>query len=704
MFNWRESPFIRLLLPFVSGILFASQFEQLGFVSYWVLFPLLCLSIVLDSSKYSWRNSFWFACSIHVFLFTFGCLLCFHHNEKTKPDHFQNHLNEENLIYAQIKEMPILEERMKLLVEVLQIGKDSADLKTCSGNLWLYLDYKIPNQELQYGDQILLKSKLIPIPKAQNPEAFDYAHFMHLKNIHYQAFIKPKQWERLYIKKGNILFSTAYALRTKFLGFLKKHLNTENEFAVGAALILGYKEAIGDELSFAYTSTGAMHVLAVSGLHVGFVYLVLSFLLNLIPWRNKYLRWIKTILLLVSIFGFALLTGASPSVLRAATLFGFVALGKLFEREANIYNSLAASAFILLLVNPYLIWDIGFQLSYLAVIGIVYFQSKIYKLWYIENFIGDYAWKLTSVAIAAQITTFPISLYYFHQFPSYFFLSGLVVVPAAVFILSGGMLLFLMEMAFPTLASFVAYFLYGIIWLTNAFIFLLQQIPGGLIAGIWISLGILTLLYLAILSTTLAIHLRKPKWFLVGLSSLILISLHKIYEDFQEANQVKIVCYQLYKNSLIDFIDAKDCISISNEDLAAKNEKFAAQNFRWSKGIQDVEQFNFWDVEKAYTSLIYKKPYLQFYHKVFLFIDPSFKEEQINSLAVDYVYFRNNPKVDFQKLSKKIHFKTVIFDASNYPNKIKKWIKECKNLDLDFKNLLADGALVINLNTINSNE
>ena len=126
-----------------------------------------------------------------------------------------------------------------------------------------------------------------------------------------------------------------------------------------------------------------MHVLAVSGLHVGLIYFGLSFLLGLLPFKSSNWVWIKTWIMVAGVWFFALLTGASPSVLRAATMFSFIIVGQAMRHHPSIYNTLAGSAFFLLCIQPYMLFEVGFQLSYLAVTGIIYFQAKIYGELYI---------------------------------------------------------------------------------------------------------------------------------------------------------------------------------------------------------------------------------------------------------------------------------------------------------------------------------
>ena len=231
---------------------------------------------------------------------------------------------------------------------------------------------------------------------ALNPHAFNFKKYWHHQNIHYQGFVKADHWQLLKRKQGNYIIDKALNTRNRFLQILKKNLSTENEYAVASALILGDKQSLDSDLKNAYSGTGAMHVLAVSGLHVGLVYLGLAFLLGLLKIKNWYWIFIRTTLIIISIWLFALLTGASPSVMRAATMFSFIIVGKSMRHHPSIYNTLAASAFCLLCFNPLLLMEVGFQLSYLAVSGIIYFQPKIYRWWIIDNPVGDYLWKLVA--------------------------------------------------------------------------------------------------------------------------------------------------------------------------------------------------------------------------------------------------------------------------------------------------------------------
>ena len=251
-------------------------------------------------------------------------------------------------------------------------------------------------------------------------------------------------------------------MRDKLLNILKENGLKNNELAVASALILGYKDDLGEELKHSYSSAGATHVLAVSGLHVGIIFLVLNFLLNILD-KNDRFKISKAILLICFLWAYATITGLSPSVVRAATMFSFVTIGKSFGKSSSIYNTLCASAFVLLVYNPYLIMEVGFQLSYLAVVGIVYFQSIIYKWIYVKNKFLKYIWMITSVSIAAQLTTFPLGLLYLHQSPTYLFASNLFVIPGAMLIIGLGILLFITSWI-PLISGGIGWLLAKFIW------------------------------------------------------------------------------------------------------------------------------------------------------------------------------------------------------------------------------------------------
>ena len=237
-------------------------------------------------------------------------------------------------------------------------------------------------------DLVLVESSIREVEPPKNPDAFDFKNYLHHQNIHYQSFVQQDGIKILAQKRGNYILGIIADWQTTLIAILKEHLPTEREFAVGSALILGYRDAVTDEVRDAYVQTGSMHILAVSGMHILLIFNAFDWFLSFYKNGSRRWQWTKAGISIVLIWVFTLLTGAGASVLRAAVMSTFLAFGKGWGRKVSVYNVLAASAFVLLLWNPFWLFDVGFQLSYLAVIGIVYFQPKIRALpWLLENFL-----------------------------------------------------------------------------------------------------------------------------------------------------------------------------------------------------------------------------------------------------------------------------------------------------------------------------
>ena len=302
-----------------------------------------------------------------------------------------------------------------------------------------------------------------------------------------------------------------------------------------------------------YSSSGAMHVLAVSGLHVGIIYLLLNSLFLFFE-KFKYGKYLKAVFLILSLWAYALLTGLSPSVLRAATMFSFIIIGSALKRQTNIYNTLAASAFVLLLYNPYILLQVGFQLSYAAVLGIVYLQPKLYKLIYTKHWLLDKIWAITTVSIAAQLATFPLDIYYFHQFPNYFLLSNLFVIPLATFIIGGGVLLFVTSVI-PFFPGSLAWVVNKILMLLNFSVQWVENLPYSLSLGISITVLETIIVYTIIILFFSSIIKWKPRLLQLSLALVIFFMILQIKEQYRTGKQQYFIVYDVPKERAIDFVD-----------------------------------------------------------------------------------------------------------------------------------------------------
>lgn len=690
----RGMPFVRIVVPLIFGIISYGHFE---ITIPYVIPQLIILNLILFYTAYFQvpRKFYWiFGICIHINFFLIGYFLCGKTDEKTATDYFANFYQEEMILTGVVDDMPTKKEWIKIKLK-LEKYKHKDSLKNCSGNLIVYIKKDSISEQLQYGDYIAFNSKVQEVPPPKNPNAFDYKRYLHFQNIHYQSFIKENEWRLLDQNRGNPLFTLAFGLRTKFLKILEKHLTSENELAVGSALILGYKNDLSEDVRAAYAETGAMHVLAVSGLHVGIIYLFLDFLLRWIYINRKWWKLTRLLINLFAIWAFALVTGASPSVLRAATMFTFIAYGNYKNKNSVIYNTLGVSAFVLLLINPYLIFQVGFQLSYLAVFGIVFFQYKIQRWFGFKNDILHHIWILTSVAIAAQLMVLPISLYYFHQFPVYFWMTGFVVVDAAFIVLVLGVLLIILEMTVPFLATYVGYLLKWILAVVNKFIFFVQELPFGLIEGVYYGAVGLLIMYLIVLAIGAYSETGNRKWMKYAYGTFIFFLFWHVYVSYDTFCEKQIVVYNIGKEkTVIDFIENHRVVSLVGGDISEKDIKYNIEGNRNRLGIREVVTIPMDSIfEYKDQTIHYKRPLVQFHGKRIAVLQKDVETPK-EALEMDYVILRNSVDISIDKISEVFDYQQIIADASNSYWSVKEWKETCQEKEIDFLNIYESGAFV----------
>ena len=278
MFNWREIPLVRILVPFIIGILLAMEYNKaFPFLNYLLLFlaiPIVWLLKAHFDYNYRWIYGF----LINLFFLVFAYQLCYYHTGWNQGNHFRQYIHSENTLIGTVVNVPVSKEkRVNVHFDIQQIDSISG----ISGKMLLSFKKDSLSEALSYGDRLICTASLKTVQAPLNPQVFDYQAYLRLKNIDYQGFVQDAKWQKLDSLQGNHLLHFAFAAREKFLSILAKYIKTENELAVGSALILGYKEDLNQELKKAYANTGAMHVLAVSGLHVGLIWGILAFVLGL---------------------------------------------------------------------------------------------------------------------------------------------------------------------------------------------------------------------------------------------------------------------------------------------------------------------------------------------------------------------------------------------------------------------------------------
>jgi competence protein ComEC len=555
MIKWVPLAFVRIILFFVSGIIFGIYFPNLitDFNSLALCSALGFLYLLLFLIARTWNKQFFNLGFIGLPL-VFFCGYA-HLQFQTDSRLASNIINETSVVnnYTIVLTSSPQEKgnSWKAEAKLLQIYTDRWE--SSEGNILIYFSKEIYKKRPLYGDVFMIEGSPQILQRPANPGEFDYKKFLGYRNIYHQDFLRTQRVVKLRNNPPSKIMASAIKARLWADSTLTKHVRGEREQAIASALVLGVVDNLDSELLNAYAATGAMHVLAVSGLHISIIYMLLLTLVKPIK-KLKYGEWILAVVSLAVLWGYAFVTGLSPSVLRAVTMFSFMAISKPMNRNTNIYNTMAASAFCILLFDPYLIMSVGFQLSYLAVIGIVYLQPGLYELWQPKYRLWDEIWKISCVSIAAQIATFALGLLYFHQFPNYFLLSNLLVIPASFLVLVSGIGVLAISFI-PMLASALGWVLTWLIKIMNFVVFAVEKIPFSLVEDIHVTVAQCWLLVLMMLFIILMF--QKRKFFFLPLSFCVTIvyAFLQWSHHVEEINRTQITVYNIKGHSAVDLIE-----------------------------------------------------------------------------------------------------------------------------------------------------
>ncbi len=542
----------------------------------------------------------------------------------------------------------------------------------------ILLNYKKDSvYELTIDDVILVSSKLQEINTPLNPHQFDYSKYMKTLGVHNQIRITNR--DILTKTKGkSTLRGNAEKARNHIISKLKKSPLTPNELSIIQALILGQRKDISKEMYKDYAAAGAIHILAVSGLHVGIVYFILLFLTSPLKllWKGKI---IQSVLIVISLWGFAFITGLSPSVVRAVTMFSFFAFAKLINRDTNSVNTLFLSYFVLLLINPMWLFHVGFQLSYLAVFFILWILPIFNKIYYPTNYFLKKAWGIFTVTIAAQIGIIPLSLFYFHQFPGLFFLTNIVVLPFLGILLGGGILIITLAVL-NILPNWLATSYNYLIKLLNDFINWIAHQESFLIQDIHFSLEKVLTSYLLIIALILfwkKINFQRTAFSLLSITLFIGVF---IWDDFKYSGN-ELAVFHKSRQALIAYKNANELTLFQSDSTFKYKNNYPIKGFRVAQNITTYSEE--------------KLPQVFRYNQKTILILDSLGVYPKHS-KIDIVLLSLSPKVNLERMIDSLQPKLVIVDGNNYTSYVKRWQKTCDIKKLPFHFTGKDGAYVFN--------
>lgn len=504
---------------------------------------------------------------------------------------------------------------------------------------------------LTAGSYIATTLQPNPVPDTHNPGGFNYKVWLYRNETTHQLYLAKGSWTLLPTKKRKLYLQV---LQQKIRSRLQQNITGKQEKAVASALLIGYKQDIDSDLMKAYSNTGVIHVIAISGLHLGLIY---GLLIGIFSWLPDSIikKWTAPPIMLQVLWGFALLTGAGPSIVRAAVMFSFIIIATIVKQNSSIINSLAASAFFLLLIHPFYLWDIGFQLSYAAVLSIVLYQKNIFDSIYFNYKWLQACWQLNAVTLSAQILTLPLVVYHFHQFPNYFLLSNFIVVPLSSIILYGCLLI----LPFGSIAYLGKALSVATSYLITAMNWVIQKmnaLPFATTSNLHIGTGEVILFFIIIISVTLFIQTQKNKWCYTGLIALLLGCGMNSCKQIQGAGQTTLTVW-----------------------FAPTTTKITLRY-----GLQKE------------TSLPILNSAFVIGHTRFLSIAqmPSPKNNPLRAPKVDILLISNLPKSPIPLLAKQFKGALYVFDSSIPLWKMQAWKKEAEGLHLRHHFVSQQGAFV----------
>ncbi|MCG8721193.1 ComEC family competence protein [Tenacibaculum finnmarkense] len=526
-------------------------------------------------------------------------------------------------------------------------------------------------------DLIVTTAEFKNLTGALNPYQFDYREYLAKQYVYQQVFINPTNYQKLAEGKTSI-YGVSEQFRNNIQTSLKEKGFKKEELSVINALLLGQRKNISKNLLQNYTNAGAVHILAISGLHIGILFLLLNSLFKPIE-RLKNGLLFKTIIILILLWMFAFIAGLSASVVRAVTMFTFVAVGASFKRKKVVEYSLISSMLFLLLLKPLFLFDVGFQLSYLAVFGIIWTQPLLYNLWISKFWLLDKFWRLLTVSIAAQIGILPISLYYFHQFPGLFFIANLLIIPFLGSILIGGILIIVLALLKIPLQ--ILFDFYGwIISLMNKTVALIANQEQFLFQEISMSFYKMILWYLVIIFTYQFIINKKAKQFMLLLSSIMLLQITFIFEKNKQQKTCELIVFNKGIKNIIGIRNGSNLNILHTLDSSKTTNERSVKSYRIHENIN--------------SNFLNKTPnIIAFKNDTILIVD----DLGIYNIGLQntIVVLQKSPKINLERLIKELNPKKIIADASNYKSDVNLWKNICKKQKMPFYDTRKNGAFIL---------
>ncbi|NJN27075.1 MAG: ComEC family competence protein [Cyclobacteriaceae bacterium] len=558
---------------------------------------------------------------------------------------------------------------IKYKARILYLKKDGAWMELSKSALLFIRKDTLP--KLSYGDELLVQSRPQLVANQQNPEAFDYGLYLQRKGIYLQNFIETSDYSLISAEKNTSIRYWPQRTGDYLAATITRYIPAARERNVIMAMLLGRRNEISPEMEYVYESTGTSHILAVSGLHVGIVYWILKSLFSFL--RNRKNRWLLPLLVLAGIWAFALVTGLSPSVQRAATMFSFIIVSRMLWKRGNIYNTILASAFFILFFTPALIYSVSFQLSYAAVLGIVLLYPKIYPLVYVPTRFLDFFWQITVLSISVQIATFPITIFYFNQFPVLFAFTNLLAIPAVIFILIGSFVL-LTTSSIAFIAKALAFLLERVVFWYNEAMVAFSKLPFALITGLYLKpYQVFVLILLTVFLLRFMVS-KKLVFFQLFAITLLFLSGINLYMLFGRQRQQKVVFYHVARQRYHDVFAGDVCFTNTLFSGEEADIYFNILPYRRSNSQRTIHDL---DRSGLTKSIGKNKLFVVQGQRILLLNDLKSMQKPGHKIRLDYLIVGSSTVDQIKTALQWFQVKTIVLDStvplSRYVSQVEKW-------------------------------
>ncbi len=646
-----QMPFLRMLLPMVVGILFYHLYPEvlpaylLGGISILLLlFPYLPHS---STKAYKYRHVF--GIGLALFFMALGIYISQRKAGSVSFDFPQ----QKTACKGEIITQPQVKDRsVACFIRVLGRIDSAGQYRTRNKKITVYFHKDKHSLTLRQGDVVRFHSEVRPLINTNRPGGFDYATYLNRQGISGTAYIDSACWKRIPSKRPFNLNYLASDLRENIVQTFRTFGFGENEFALLTATTIGYTDELSQEQKGNFSAVGLSHLMAVSGMQTAMIYIMVMFLLGFIPKNSRFYR-VKFVITLVILWVFAFITGLSPSVVRASIMLTVFLIGGIFNRQNSPFNSLAFSAFCILLYNPLTLFDIGFQLSYAAVISILIAQAFFSEEINQKKKVPKYGYNLLLMTLAAQLGTSPLSIFYFHQFPLLFLVTNLIVLPLSgiqVYLSVGCLVLAAVGIPYQWFGYVLEKMLWGLDNLTRVF----AQFPMAQVRDLNPSAWQIGCYYLIIIFTITFLYKKRFSLLVYSLLMILVLQGISIYQDYQRNHTTRMLVYNQFGESILEYENGSE------------------------KALYRID-----------------KKYLIFEGKRIVRIN-----DDVRSIAVQrplnshFLILSKGFKGDLADLQKLYRFEKVILDASLSRFYAEKIEEECINQKVDCYNMARQGAFV----------